>query len=160
MGVSVIEITIQARDNSTKGVQMIIKCLSVKLPWAEMIMNGQKRIEFRTWYRKYRGPLLIVASAKPNIPALGSGNTKLPRKSLCIVDVVDWRPTSPIDHMEPGYPDGGWPEKWYSMILGSRTPVNRLPIKGRLGLFDYDVIDDSIIETWQNHWKYFMNPPF
>jgi len=141
-------------------VLVIVKTLSIKLPWAEMIMNGQKRIEFRTWKTSYRGPLLIVASKKPNIPAPGSGNTTLPGKSLCIVDIVACRETIFGDYSEPGYPQGGWPRPWYSWIFSSRYIVNRIPIKGRLGIYNYNILDDSIIAAWEEATKYFMNPPF
>ena len=141
---------------------MIIKALSVKLPWAEMIMNGQKRIEFRTWKTSYRGPLLIVASAKPNIPAPGSENTKLSGKSLCVVQLVACRVTTNADRGEPGFPRHWDSSKktWWSWILSSRYLVNRIPIKGRLGIYNYNIIDDSIVEAWEEATKYFMNPPF
>jgi len=36
-------------------------CLSVKQPWAALIVQGTKNIENRDWYTDYRGPLLIHA---------------------------------------------------------------------------------------------------
>ena len=39
------------------------KVLSVMQPWATILFHG-KNIENRTWYTKYRGELLIHASAK------------------------------------------------------------------------------------------------
>jgi hypothetical protein len=38
-----------------------IKCLSVKQPWASLIVHGIKTIENRRWPCKHRGPLLIHA---------------------------------------------------------------------------------------------------
>ncbi|HYH14720.1 MAG TPA: ASCH domain-containing protein [Flavisolibacter sp.] len=40
-----------------------MKVISVLQPWASLIVMGEKRIETRTWNTKYRGPLLIHASA-------------------------------------------------------------------------------------------------
>jgi hypothetical protein len=40
-----------------------MKCLSIRQPWATLIVLGAKRIENRSWETKYRGPLLIHASA-------------------------------------------------------------------------------------------------
>lgn len=37
-------------------------CLSVRQPWAHLIVSGQKDCENRTWQTDYRGPLLIHAS--------------------------------------------------------------------------------------------------
>lgn len=47
-----------------------MKALSIKQPWANMIAGGKKVIETRKWSTKYRGPLLIVASLKPDLTAL------------------------------------------------------------------------------------------
>jgi len=37
------------------------KCLSVRQPWAWLIVNGWKNVENRTWHTEYRGPILIHA---------------------------------------------------------------------------------------------------
>ena len=39
-----------------------MKVLSIKNPWATLIINGYKKYEFRTWKTKYRGKILIHAS--------------------------------------------------------------------------------------------------
>ena len=39
-----------------------LKALSVREPWAWLIVNGWKDIENRSWLTHYRGPLLIHAS--------------------------------------------------------------------------------------------------
>ena len=38
-----------------------MKALTIKQPWATLIMQGDKRFEFRSWQTKYRGDLLIHA---------------------------------------------------------------------------------------------------
>lgn len=38
-----------------------MKVLTIKQPWASLIINGYKRYEFRSWYTNYRGELLIHA---------------------------------------------------------------------------------------------------
>ena len=38
-----------------------MKVLTIKQPWATLIMQGNKRFEFRSWQTKYRGDLLIHA---------------------------------------------------------------------------------------------------
>lgn len=50
-----------------------MKAITVKQPWASLIVAGIKDIENRTWATKYRGPLLIHASAKP-VPFNGLSN--------------------------------------------------------------------------------------
>ncbi len=41
-----------------------MKTLSVRQPYAWLLVNGIKDVENRTWNTPYRGPLLIHASAK------------------------------------------------------------------------------------------------
>lgn len=41
-----------------------MKALSVRQPWAWLIVNGFKDIENRSWNTKHRGPVLIHASSK------------------------------------------------------------------------------------------------
>ncbi len=39
-----------------------MKCLSIREPWASIIINGYKDYEFRSWKTNYRGKILIHAS--------------------------------------------------------------------------------------------------
>jgi activating signal cointegrator 1 len=39
-----------------------VKVLSVRQPWAQLLVTGQKRFETRSWHTHYRGPLAIHAS--------------------------------------------------------------------------------------------------
>ncbi|MBQ9834324.1 MAG: ASCH domain-containing protein [Bacilli bacterium] len=38
-----------------------MKALTIKNPWASLIINGYKEYEFRTWKTNYRGKILIHA---------------------------------------------------------------------------------------------------
>lgn len=49
-----------------------MKALSIKQPWAELIMRGVKDVENRTWETNYRGPLLIHAGKNIDKVALQS----------------------------------------------------------------------------------------
>ena len=42
-----------------------MKALSVKQPWAELIVAGVKDVENRSWATDHRGPLLIHATLRP-----------------------------------------------------------------------------------------------
>jgi hypothetical protein len=39
-----------------------VKALSIRQPWAHLILHGGKDIENRKWSTKYRGPILIHAA--------------------------------------------------------------------------------------------------
>ncbi len=41
-----------------------MKALSIRQPWAWLIVNGFKDVENRTWHTEYAGPLLIHAGKK------------------------------------------------------------------------------------------------
>ena len=38
-----------------------MKVLTIRQPWASLIIQGYKRFEFRSWKTNYRGDLLIHA---------------------------------------------------------------------------------------------------
>ncbi len=45
-----------------------MKAISIRQPWAWLIVNGYKVIENRSWNTKFRGPVLIHASSrKPTV---------------------------------------------------------------------------------------------
>lgn len=46
-----------------------MRCLSIRQPWASLIVAGHKDIENRSWATPYRGPLLIHASSKADLDA-------------------------------------------------------------------------------------------
>ena len=41
-----------------------MKVIVIRQPWAWLIVNGYKDVENRTWVTRYRGMLLIQASAR------------------------------------------------------------------------------------------------
>ena len=47
-----------------------MKTLSLKQPFAELILQGRKTIELRKWNTKFRGEFLIHASKKPDVDAM------------------------------------------------------------------------------------------
>ncbi|MGI0083073.1 MAG: ASCH domain-containing protein, partial [Nitrosopumilaceae archaeon] len=57
-----------------------MKCLSVSQPYADLIVQGKKTIELRTWNTKFRGEFLVHAPFKIKKDAckrLGIDETKL-----------------------------------------------------------------------------------
>ncbi|HDU8694716.1 TPA: ASCH domain-containing protein, partial [Morganella morganii subsp. morganii] len=43
-----------------------MKAISIRQPWAWLIVNGHKDIENRSWRTKYRGQVLVHASQGVN----------------------------------------------------------------------------------------------
>ena len=58
-----------------------MKALSLKQPWAELVVSGKKTIELRKWKTNFRGEFLVHASKIPDFDAmkrLGFENNALP----------------------------------------------------------------------------------
>lgn len=112
----------------------IMKALSVKQPWANMIASGQKTIETRLWYPNYRGDLLIVSSKTPNIHPAGF--------ALAIVELVECRLMTIEDEVAAKCEIYFGAFSW---ILENIRPLNKpFPVRGQLKLYDVDVPDELI----------------
>lgn len=134
-----------------------MKALSVRQPWAALIVTGAKDVENRSWTTKHRGPLAIVASkafdrvsheaAKKTIEGLEVGSAyglnyeeatlriwtsdAAMRGGLVgVVDLVD----IVRDSTSPWAIDG-----CFHWILANARTVPFVEVKGRLQLFDVDV---------------------
>lgn len=59
-----------------------MKVLTIKQPWATLIMQGNKRYEFRSWQTKYRGELLIHAGKGIDKEAMKRLSKYLPKELL------------------------------------------------------------------------------
>jgi hypothetical protein len=103
-----------------------MKALTLKQPWANMIVSGEKTIETRTWYTSWRGWLLICSSREPRIEPAGYG--------LAIAKLVDCRNMVAADCVAACcelYRAQAW-------VLSDVTPILPIPMRGQLGLFDVD----------------------
>lgn len=47
-----------------------MKALSLKQPWAELVVSGKKKIEIRKWNTHFRGEFMVHASKTPDISAM------------------------------------------------------------------------------------------
>ena len=109
------------------GINIITmaKAISIKEPWASMIMDGKKTIETRTWRTNYRGEIVICTSAKPK--------TKYSGHAVAKADLVDCRPMTKRDEKKACckiYP------KAFAWVLKDIRRIRPFKVKGRLGLFD------------------------
>lgn len=92
--------------------------LNVQQPHASNIATGDKTLEYRSWATPYRGSLLIVASKKPRVPGLPSG------QAVGIVQLVACQRGQ----------DGRW--QW---MLANARQVKPFFVQGRLGLYRVQV---------------------
>ena len=105
---------------------MILKAISLKQPWANLVTSGKKPIETRKWKTPYRGDLVICSSKNPDIEPAGY--------ALCIVELYHIEPmqkkheTKACIKVYPGA---------YSWFLRNIRPiVPPIQVKGELGVFN------------------------
>lgn len=106
---------------------MKTRILTVREPFASLILRGEKTIELRTWSIP-PGPLGIHAAKW----------RKQPGRLLCVVDVGESRDAVPGDAGEACCdiePD----DDFWAHPLSNVRPVRQEEISGRLGIWYYDV---------------------
>ena len=98
-----------------------MKALSVRGDYVMDMITGKKKIEYRTWQTKYRGPLLMCSTTKKVAGAA-------PGYALCVVNLksIEWSDFDDCFH-------------WNIELQDLIEPV---PVKGQLKLFN---VDDSMI---------------
>jgi hypothetical protein len=108
----------------------VMKIITIRHPWAHLIVNGSKNIENRTWPTSYRGPVLIHASLNPN-------------RALCLqhrIDPETLRRGGVIGIAEISNCVTMHRSLWfngpYGFVLRRRRPLPFIEWKGALGLRD------------------------
>jgi len=126
-----------------------MKCLSVRQPWATLIVMGLKDVENRRWVPRHRGRLLIHAGASMTVSDLDylarKYGIELDRSSLVLgailgaVDLIDCKKkASSRWHVRGQF---GW---YLTDPRRLRTPI---PYKGQLGIFE--VPNRLLPRSWQ-----------
>ena len=106
-----------------------MKALSIHPEYAMNIVKGLKTIEVRTWTTRYRGDLLICATAKRG-KGLISGHAL---GVVTLADVVPMKREHAKAAMVSPY------EYWgdcYAWILENPRPIKPFPMKGKLSLWE------------------------
>jgi hypothetical protein len=118
---------------------MDLKVIVVRQPWAWLIVNGFKDIENRSWRTRYRGRLLIQASA--SLPPkrefeeirqfARERGAKLPQEFETggIVGMVQLEDCVTSSRSK-------WFEGPFGWVLAKPKRLLFIPLKGQLGLFD------------------------
>ena len=119
-----------------------MKVISIRQPWASLIVCGSKDIENRTWATKYRGPIAIHASLKydqegaswvlskfsdASPMALLFGSKMLPKGGIVgYAEIVDCVTESELP----------WFCGPYGFVLKNARTCEFMPLKGKLGIFE------------------------
>lgn len=113
-----------------------MKAISVRQPFAWLIVSGKKPIENRNRTTRYRGPLIIHASQQWHDVTVDEverrygvriDRTALRRGGIVgRVDLVDVVTTHPSI----------WFRGKYGLVLKGATRTNFIPLSGKRGIFD------------------------
>ena len=127
-----------------------MKVLTIKQPWATLIMQGDKRFEFRSWQTKYRGDLLIHAGKGIDKEAMKRLERYLPEelpygKILGKVKLVDCIKMSPefkellLKENSDIYTKSSFQENYGWRVSYVEVFENPIDAKGHLSLWEYNM---------------------
>ena len=118
-----------------------MKALSLKQPFAELILQNKKKIELRKWNTKFRGKFLIHTSKIPDQKAMKEfGFDNLPCGFIVgkakLVDVKKYETKREHDkdknlHLASSL----WGN--YGFILKDVKRIKPIPVKGKLGFWEF-----------------------
>ncbi|MFQ5474211.1 MAG: HIT domain-containing protein [Candidatus Nanoarchaeia archaeon] len=130
-----------------------MKALSLRQPFAELILSGKKKIELRKWNTKFRGEFYIHA-ARGIYPELknylGVDVDNVPRGDIVgkatLVKVKKYETKEEFEkdigkHCARSYFKG---KPIYGFVLENIKRVRPIPYKGKLNFFDVEVYMDCI----------------
>jgi len=119
-----------------------MKALSLKQPFAELILLGKKKIELRKWNTNFRGEFLIHASKVPDEKAMEEfGFKELPCGCIVgkakLVDVKKY--SNEKEHNKDKklhLASGAWGD--YGFVIKNPKRLEKIRCNGSLGFWDYD----------------------
>ena len=127
-----------------------MKVLTIKQPWATLIMQGDKRFELRSWKTKYRGDLLIHAGKGIDKEAMERLVKYIPENmptgkilgKVTLVDCIECNKNFKemcLKENQDVYAKSTFVEKYAWQL--DNVEVFDVPIeaKGKLNLWEYDI---------------------
>ena len=128
-----------------------MKVLSLKQPYAELILLGKKKIELRKWNTKFRGEFLIHSSLNPDnnsMKRFGFGNLPcgfiLGKAELVEVKKYDDEKEHSLDK-DKHLANSLWGN--YGFVLESPKRLKKIiPAKGKLNFWDFNYEEELEFE--------------
>ena len=127
-----------------------MKALTIREPYASLILHGIKKIETRTWKTNYRGEIYIHAGISKmskdilnnkKLMNLYDGISPGYGKIICkcnLVDVVEMTSEYIKSVSENELICGMFEVGNYAWILDDIEVINPIECKGKLGIWNYD----------------------
>lgn len=107
---------------------MRVRVLTVRQPYADLILRGEKTLELRTWVIA-PGPLAIHAAKWKSTPG----------HMLCLLDVGAAR-DSTVEDCDDACCDIGPQDDWWAHPLSNVRPVRQDVVSGKLGIWYREVV--------------------
>lgn len=133
-------------DEEAKAARLLPQvALSIRQPWAWLIVNGWKTVENRTWETRFRGPVLIHAGKKVDRAEYGRAEElinricattgrEIPMPSIEDLDFGGFVGVATIEDCLPAVESPFFFGPWGFVISGA-SPLPFRPHKGALGFF-------------------------
>ena len=118
-----------------------MKAISIRQPWAQLVIEGIKDIENRNWFTKYRGKLYIHAAktfekdaaeqllkSHPYLKQIIFDSTKL---LGCVIGHIEMKDCVQVHPSE-------WFQGRYGFVLQNPEKIKPYSVKGKLNIFDLE----------------------
>jgi hypothetical protein len=129
-----------------------MKALSIRQPWAWLIVNGIKDIENRTWGTAFRGRVLVHASKtypkqdyRDDVEMYDTIRRPFPPREEMIGGIVGM--VSIVDCVTAS--DSQWFNGPYGFVLRWAYSWPLIPFPGQLGFFD---VPDDVVSEFLPNW--------
>lgn len=125
-----------------------MKALTIKEPWASLIINGYKKYEFRSWKTNYRGKILIHAGMsieKDMLEKIKAYNIEITKGAIIgeaeIIDciLVDEEFDKELRNIDNIVYGNNHLNNYAWKLENIKKYDKPIPIKGKLGLWNYEV---------------------
>ena len=125
-----------------------MKALTIKEPWASLIINGYKEYEFRSWKTNYRGKILIHAGKsleqenakkfKAYNLEYGCGEIIGEAELVDCIKVTEQFNQELIKENKLVYENSGHVQNYAWKLKNIKKYDKKIKINGKLGLWNYD----------------------
>ena len=118
-----------------------MKVLSIKQPFAELILQGKKTVELRKWNTNFRGAFLIHASKNPDLQAMKKfGFKELPCGFILgkaeLIAVKEYKNSEEFKQDQNKHlADLKWGN--YGFILKNAKKIKPIQTNGALGFWEF-----------------------
>lgn len=125
-----------------------MKALSIRQPWAWLIVNGHKKVENRTWRTNFRGEFAVHAASKMTVieyaraqGVAARAGIRLPQIDMIerggivgLANITDCRPVDPKGEKDPFFFGP------YGFIIDRAVAIPFYPMLGKLGFFETEAM--------------------